>query len=293
MTDFEEKQPGESSLNMCGELEINDELFSRFTELIYSVAGIRLGPSKKILVTSRLMRRVKALELEGLTEYFHRVKNDEQELVEMLNCISTNTTNFFRENHHFEFLKGRIIPELLQSRKDERAIRIWSAGCSTGEEPYSIALTLCEAMQSLRPNEFWDIKILATDISTKVLDTASAGIYLFEQFPETVSASLLKKYFMRGNNGNCDSIKVKDSVKNIIRFRKLNLKEKIYPFTKPFDVIFCRNVMIYFDDDMKRHVLSMYHKHLADDGYLCLGHSESMVGQEKFRPVHITTYKKN
>ncbi|TAN42523.1 MAG: methyltransferase domain-containing protein [Nitrospirae bacterium] len=293
MWDVENIQACGSCRTAGGELEISDELFSRFTGLIYSVAGIRLGPGKKILVTSRLMRRVKALELEGLTEYFHRVKEDEQELVEMLNCISTNTTNFFRENHHFEFLKGRVIPELLQSRKDERGIRIWSAGCSTGEEPYSIALTVCETLQGLRPHGFWDTKILATDISTKVLNAAAAGIYLLEQFPETVGEALLKKYFLKGNNGSSDSIRVKDNVKNLIRFRKLNLKEKTYPFKKTFDVIFCRNVMIYFDDDMKRHVLSMYHKHLADDGYLFLGHSESMVGQEKFRPVHITTYKKN
>lgn len=271
-----------------GTLTLSDDVFGLFQNLIYTTAGIRLCNQKKDLVSSRLLRRLKKLGIDSFHEYYKRVKDDSDELVEMLNCIATNTTHFFRENHHFEYLKNKIIPELLTIKSSEKTIRIWSAGCSTGEEPYSIAITLCEVLGDMRG---WDIKILATDISTKVLDIAQKGIYEYEavlEMPEDV----VHRYFLRGTGENIGKIKVKDFLKEMIRFRRLNLKNRVYPFKRKFDVIFCRNVMIYFDEDMKQHVLSMFHRHLSDGGHLFLGHSETMLGNNRFKPVFITVYRK-
>jgi chemotaxis protein methyltransferase CheR len=267
---------------------MSDEIFGLFQNLIYTTAGIRLSSQKKGLLSSRLLRRLKKLGIDSLHEYYRRVKDDNDELVEMLNCISTNTTHFFREAHHFEYLKNKIMPELLKTRSSEKALRIWSAGCSTGEEPYSIAITVCEALGDMHG---WDIKILATDISTKVLDAAQRGIYEYEAVSD-MSEDIVHRYFLKGTGENIGKIKVKDFLKDMIRFRRLNLKDGTYPFKRKVDVIFCRNVMIYFDEDMKQHVLSMFHRHLSDSGYLFLGHSETMLGSSGFKPVFITVYKK-
>lgn len=269
-------------------LTISDEVFGLFQNLIYTIAGIRLSNQKKGFLSSRLLRRLKKLGINSLHEYYRRVKDDSDELVEMLNCISTNTTHFFRENHHFKFLKNKIMPELLRIKSSEKTIRIWSAGCSTGEEPYSIAITLCEALGNMRG---WDIKILATDISTKVLDTAQNGIYEYEAVSD-MPENIVCRYFLRGTDENAGRIKVKDFLKDMIRFKRLNLKDGAYPFKRKFDVIFCRNVMIYFDEDMKQHLLLMFHRHLSDSGYLFLGHSETMLGSNGFKPVFITVYRK-
>ncbi|MBI5213605.1 MAG: protein-glutamate O-methyltransferase CheR [Nitrospirae bacterium] len=299
-----------------GDLSLSDEIFRLFQNLIYTTAGIKLSSQKKGLLTSRLLRRLKKTGLDSFRGYYRKVKEDSDELVEMLNCISTNTTHFFRENHHFEYFKNKIIPELLRIKSSEKTIRIWSAGCSTGEEPYSIAITVCEALRQAghrhgetgtrRHGEVtdspihrftdsaangWDIKVLATDISTKVLDTAKNGIYEYEAVSDT-SDSIVRRYFLRGTEENVGKIKVRDFLKNIIKFRRLNLKDGAYPFKKEFDVIFCRNVMIYFDEDMKQHVITMFHKHLPENGHLFLGHSETMFGGNGFKPVFITVYKK-
>ncbi len=270
------------------EISLSDEIFGLFQNLIYTTAGIRLSSQKKGLLSSRLLRRLKKLGIDSLYEYYRRVKDDSDELVEMLNCISTNTTHFFRENHHFEYLKNKIIPELLRIKSSEKTIRIWSAGCSTGEEPYSIAITLCEALGDMRG---WDIKVLATDISTKVLDAAQSGIYEYEAVSD-MPEDIVRRYFLRGAGDNIEKIKVRDFLKDMIRFRRLNLKDGAYPFKRKFDVIFCRNVMIYFDEGMKQHVLSMFHRHLSENGHLFLGHSETMLGSNGFKSVFITVYKK-
>jgi chemotaxis protein methyltransferase CheR len=283
-------------------LMISDEVFGLFQNLIYTIAGIRLSNQKKGFLSSRLLRRLKKLGIDSLYEYYRRVKDDSSELVEMLNCISTNTTHFFRESHHFEFLKNKIMPELLRIKSSEKTIRIWSAGCSTGEEPYSIAITLCEALKQIPPHPpllkggrgdlgGWDSKILATDISTKVLDTAQNGIYEYEAVSD-MPENIVCRYFLRGTDENAGRIKVKDFLKDMIRFKRLNLKDGAYPFKRKFDVIFCRNVMIYFDEDMKQHLLLMFHRHLSDSGYLFLGHSETMLGSNGFKPVFITVYRK-
>ncbi|MCL4491140.1 MAG: protein-glutamate O-methyltransferase CheR [Nitrospirae bacterium] len=285
---FTESLPDEKFLDALG-----DEVFFLFSNLIYRISGIRLGIQKKGLLISRLTRRLKALGIGGFYDYYQTVRDDAVEQTEMINCISTNTTKFFRENHHFVYLGDVIIPELLRMKSADKVIRIWSAGCSTGEEPYSIAMTLQAAFAKtgIKP-EGWDIKILATDISTRVLGTAQSGVYECGQLPDSVQAEDIRKYFLKGDKWNEGKVKVKDAVKGMIRFSRFNLKSRIYPFKKKFDVIFCRNVMIYFDEDMKRHVLSGFHYHLSDNGYVFLGHSETMFKMDQFIPVHITVYKK-
>lgn len=273
---------------------MSDDVFGLFQNLIYTIAGIRLSSQKKGLLLSRLLKRLKKLGINSLHEYYKMVKNNNDELLEMLNCISTNTTHFFRENHHFEYLKNKIMPELLRIKSSQKTLRIWSAGCSTGEEPYSIAITLCEALSNTQQSllhERWDIKILATDISTKVLNKADNGIYEYEAISD-MSEDIIHKYFLKGTGENTGMVKVKNFLKEIIRFRRLNLKDEVYPFNRGFDIIFCRNVMIYFDENMKQHVLSMFHKHLIEGGYLFLGHSKTMLSSNGFKPVFITVYKK-
>lgn len=275
---------------------MSTELFQRFATLIYEVAGIQLTSQKKTLAMTRFQRRMRELGISEYEQYFQRIKEDDNEFVLMLNSITTNTTKFFRENHHFEFLKNTLLPQLMQHKRANREIRIWSAGCSTGEEPYTIAISLLEKLKTVSggydlndPCRGWDIKILATDISTKVLNMAQTGRYSAESVQEDLPETLRKLYFDPDGSGG---YQVKDTVKKLIRFRRLNFKEHSYPFKQSFDLIFCRNVMIYFDEVMKQHVLTRFHHHLAPHGHLFLGHSETMFGNKLFAPVHITVYRK-
>lgn len=278
---------------------MTDELFQLFARFIYDFAGITLSERKKTLMVSRFQKRLRALGLSSYHEYYKKVKADEDECIIMLNCISTNTTKFFRENHHFERLKDTLMPILLDSRRKQREIRIWSAGCSSGEEPYSIAISVCEALRECFPDADpadpycgWDIKVLATDISTNVLASAQRGLYSTEQLPAGLDREFLGRYFLKGNGTFSGMVTVKDFLKQAIRFRRLNLKDAAYPFSQRFDLIFCRNVMIYFDDAMKKHVLNGFHRHLATDGHIFLGHSETMFNNALFKPVGITVYRR-
>ncbi len=266
---------------------VDDDMFQKYTDLIYRQSGIRLGQQKRGLLTSRLLKRLRATGAGDYRAYYRRIKEDSDELIEMLNCISTNTTEFFREPHHFKFLTGPATDALRSTRGAERCLRIWSAGCSSGEEPYSIAIAMLETF-----GPEWDIKILATDISTNVLSKASVGVYEREQLPADLDAEIVKKYFLKGEGAQRGTVMAKEGLKRHVTFERLNLKEPSYPFKRPFDIIFCRNVMIYFDEPMKNHVLTRFHEHLASDGYLFLGHSESMQHMDKYRPVFVTTYTK-
>lgn len=257
---------------------LTDRLFAQYSELVYRECGINLHDGKKSLLQARLNKRLRVTGFTSYESYFQYLTSGEsrEELVHFLDCISTNLTYFFREPQHFEFL-NQMIPEMLAAKQKERdlRIRVWSAGCSTGEEPYSLAMGV---LQHLKDRERYDFKILATDISTRVLDVAKAGIYPSEKL-QRVHPDLRKSYFKKrtGNGSSGDGYEVVPLLKNIVRFARLNLNEN-YPFKGPFDFIFCRNVMIYFDKKTQESLIQKMSQYLVPGGYLFVGHSESLMG---------------
>jgi chemotaxis protein methyltransferase CheR len=270
------------------DFELTDEVFYLFSDLIYKASGIRLTYQKKNLLVSRLMKRLKSLGIESFYHYYQFIKKDHSEFIQMLNCIATNTTKFFREEYHFKFLQDICLPELI----NKRTLNVWSAGCSTGEEAYSIAISIYEVLSKLnglRP----EVTILGTDISTSAIEFAKRGIYEEEQLPGNLAPTYLKRYFLKGAGEYLGMIKVKDFIKEMVRFERLNLKDKFYPVMKDFDIIFCRNVMIYFSQEMKEYVLNQFYNHLSEGGYLFLGHSEALLNRKGFKPVYISVYKKS
>ncbi|MCF6155615.1 MAG: protein-glutamate O-methyltransferase CheR [Candidatus Brocadia sp.] len=276
------------------DIDINDKEFSLFQRLIYDESGINLTPAKKELLKSRLMKRLRERSLTSFKEYYKYVTEADttgEELISMLDCISTNLTEFFREAAHFDFLSEKVIPFLVEDKrkKKEKKIRIWCAGCSTGEEPYSISMILAECIKELYE---WDIKLLATDLSTRVLKKAMQGIYAKDRL-KGIPLQMLNTYFERGAHNFKDHYQIKDFLRNLIAFRRLNLTDKTFPFKGQFDFIFCRNVMIYFNKQTQTELVSKFYKHLTPNGYLFVGHSESLAGTEtRFRYVRPTIYQK-
>ncbi len=233
-------------------------------------SGIVVSDDKYDMFYSRLCKHLRRLGLSNFSEYCQVLsKGCGAEFSEFINSITTNLTSFFRENHHFEFLSKTILPELMQRNAASRRIRIWSAGCSTGEEPYSIAMTLLEQVPSS-----WDIKILATDLDTDVLSKASTGVYTKDRI-EGLDDRRVKRWFKKGKGGQENKVRVDERLRSIIKFSQLNLM-KSWPMNGPFDVIFCRNVLIYFDNETKEKLVGRYSDILAEDSCLFIGHSETL-----------------
>ena len=245
-----------------------DRDFKDIANLVYNACGIVLGDHKREMVYSRLARRIRALKLNDFKAYLAYLDtHKDQEFDAFINAITTNLTSFFREVHHFEFIKSELIPNLIKTNKDTKRVRIWSAGCSTGEEPYSLAMTLNNAFPSN-----WDVKILATDLDSNVLEKAQKGVYTAANV-NGLDATHLKRWFLKSKDG--EHYKVKDKLRERISFKRLNLLQD-WPMKGPFDLILCRNVVIYFDKETKDHLFKRYANILSDHGYLFLGHSESM-----------------
>ncbi len=254
------------------EFEFNDRHFNWIAEQVKEKAGIALTDKKKDLVYGRLARRLRKLNINSFDSYCRLLEQDSgEELVEFINSITTNLTSFYREAHHFEYLTDTSLKYLLKARASERRLRIWSAGCSTGEEPYTIAITLRETMPNI---EDWDVKILATDIDTNVLNTAREGIYRADK-ATGLSEEHIKKWFLKPSTGDNNLIKAGPKLKELITFKQLNLMQA-WPMKGQFDVLFCRNVVIYFDKDTQRVLFDRFANILKDDGYMFLGHSESL-----------------
>jgi len=267
--------------------EITSEEFRQFRTIIYDESGIALSDQKRTLLASRLRKRIHDLGLASFSDYYDVVTGDStrEEFTRMLDLISTNKTDFFREPKHFEFLRGVILPSLAA----ERRIRIWSSACSTGEEPYTIAMTLFENAQN--PEE-WEFKILASDLSTRVLAKAVAGVYDEERFRD-VPPEVLRRHFLRGRGDDAGLFKVKPHLGSAIQFRRINLMDERFPIKAPLDVIFCRNVMIYFDRRTQETLVNKFHRYLKPGGYLFIGHSESLQWvQHPFKTVAATIYQK-
>lgn len=275
-------------------LKISDKEYNLLVALIYDRSGINLGSNKKELVKARLNKRIKALNLNTFKEYYEYVvkPEGEDELVEMLNAISTNVTSFFRENSHFDFMTKKALPEIVErkTKSGEKRIRIWSSACSTGEEVYTILITVLEYIKDPRG---WDIKVLGTDISTKALALARNGVYDKEKI-SNIPGLLVSKYFDIHEEKGEKYYKVKEEVQRMGMFTRLNLMDKVFPFRNKIDIIFCRNVMIYFDKQTQTEVVKKFEKYLDEGGYLFIGHSESLIGMDikKLKCMQTAVYKK-
>lgn len=268
---------------------LGDSEFDFIRHVIGENAGIVLGPNKRQLVQGRLARRLRELGLPSYEAYCDHVRESgPEELVGLINALTTNVTAFFRENHHFEALSSYMIPEALKRNQHSRRIRMWSAGCSTGEEPYCISMVAAEAIPA---GMRWDVKILATDIDSDVIASAQQGIYPMDRL-SAVPQARLRRAFRKGVGANAGQAKVHPDVARLVSFRTLNLLQK-WPMSGPFDIIFCRNVMIYFDQSTRERLVARFAELLAPEGYLCLGHSESIhAGTSPFRLVGKTIYRK-
>ncbi len=271
-----------------GPAGLTESEFNEISAFVKQRCGINLHDGKKELVKARLGKRIRALGMRSFQQYMEHVRADAggSELTLMLDSISTNLTFFFRESKHFDFLRERVLPALLA--KGTRKIRIWSAGCSSGEEPYSTAMLLHEALPDISR---WDAAILATDLSTKVLGIAKRGVYREERFRETAK-HLVSKYFNSFAENGEKLYSANDSLRRLIHFARLNLMEQ-WPMKGPFQVIFCRNVMIYFDKETQGRLVNRYFDLLAPGGMLFLGHSESLTGIEhQYKYVQPATYQR-
>jgi chemotaxis protein methyltransferase CheR len=255
--------------------ELTEEEFRLFQVLILRESGIHLGAKHRAMLISRLWRRLRAQELHSFSSYYRLVRSDPAELVLMLDCICTNESHFFREPAAFECLRQRIFPEwAANADQRKRTLRVWSAACSTGEEPYSLAM---ELLWNFSAASGWKIEVLATDLSTKVLAAAKAGIWPVEKITG-VPVEYQRKYLLKGFGPEKGKIKVGEELREIVRFQRLNLNEEPYAVVGPFDLIFCRNVIIYFQWKTKLQVVNRLGKYLAPNGYLFLGHAESLHG---------------
>lgn len=255
------------------ENRLSDQDFKKIKEIVFKNIGINLTDKKKALVKSRLSRRLRELNLSSFKEYIKYLRETPTEMEEFANRITTNVTHFFREQNHFDYLENIYLPELVKNKK-KRRIRAWSAGCSTGEEAYTIALVLKEFFST--ESDSWKIEILASDINTEVLEIAARGIFA-KKSVSNISYRLLTKYFLLGTGPNRGKFKVRPEIRDLITFRKINLNsEQAYPIAEPLDFIFCRNVFIYFNKNIQASILRRFYYCLLPDSRLFMGHSEKI-----------------
>jgi chemotaxis protein methyltransferase CheR len=271
------------------EFNYTDADFTHVREMVFQHAGISLTEAKSDLVYNRLSKRLRLLKLKTFREYFQYVEEvGEQEFVNLINAITTNLTSFFRENHHFEYLAKTVFPELLKKNRDSKRIRIWSAGCSTGEEPYSLAMVVRE---NIPLQAGWDVKILATDLDSNVVATGKEGVYDAERIDD-LPVERIKRYFLSGKDEQQGKVRVSKELKELITFKQLNLMHD-WPMKGPFDIILCRNVVIYFNKDTQRKLVGRYENMLSNKGYLFIGHSESLYKlTDRFELIGKTIYRK-
>jgi len=274
--------------------QIKNSDFEMLRKLVYEKSGIRLTSEKKFMVEARLRKRIKELKFQTLDQYFRYLSqqlNNEEEIVSLLNVISTNKTDFYREPEHFKYLVNSILPEFMKSEKHTqgKAFKVWCAASSTGEEPYTLAFILKEFQQQ-KPSFRFDIS--ASDISTKVLKEAFLGIYEKEK-AEDIPYEIQQKYLLKGKDKRAGYVRISPEIRQLVKFFRLNLKDKVFEQEKDLDLIFCRNVLIYFDKDLQQEVIIKLSKHLKTGGYLITGHSETLSGMDTpVKRITSTIYQK-
>jgi len=268
--------------------DISDSEFDKLAAIAADEAGLSIPRSKKSLVQSRIARRLRALNIQNCHEYIIFVENNDVELRELISVLTTNVSSFYRENHHFEFLNKTVIPKIRDRLNNGECGRIWSAGCSSGQEPYTIAMELLKALPDFSKN---DLLILASDIDPKILGKAKQGSYSAQEL-SPVSSSDLARFFTPENDSK-STYQPNSELKEIIRFRELNLHGN-WPMQNSFDAIFCRNVVIYFDDAHQTALWPRFRNQLTPDGFLFLGHSERIQDTESagFKTAGVTIYQR-
>ena len=270
------------------EFSLRSEDFRQIAAMLHADSGIYLSEQKESLVYSRLVKRLRALGLSSFQDYCALISSEEgvDERQQMLAALTTNVTRFFREPHHFQYLKTVVLPPLLQAAKRGGRVRIWSAGCSKGQEPYSIAMSVLSLMPEAAD---YDLKILATDIDPNVLREGRAGVYERSEFDDMPKADLARFFSPAERNGS--SLSVSEPMRRLVSFKELNLVGQ-WPIKGVFDVIFCRNVVIYFNEDTQAKIWERFAALLKPSGLLCIGHSERLSGaaQSRFKPTGTTMY---
>jgi len=265
--------------------ELSNSQFNKVAQIVHQFAGIKLGAGKEALVKARLMKRLRALRIDSFEDYMNHIENEEgrQELSRMIDVITTNKTSFFREIEHFNFFREGILPELTDQK-----MRFWSAACSSGEEPFSLAILLRDELPNIDSK---DVRILATDISTAMLEKANDAVFRDETLQD-LPVGTLKKYFVNVRKEWPRTYRLKDSVRAMVKFARLNLMGP-WPMKRTFNVIFCRNVMIYFDKITQERLIQRFWHLLEPGGYLFVGHAEGLSSiSHKFRYIRPATYRK-
>lgn len=258
----------------CFKAQLSDADFKAFSEFIYNEFGIKMPPMKRVMLQGRLLKRIRELKMNSYTEYkeyFFSKEGQQKEIFSFLNVVTTNKTDFFRESVHFDFLSSEILPRFVNGSS---SFKVWSAGCSSGEEPYTISIVLNE-FKAVNP--MFNFNILGSDISNKVLTSASKGIYA-ENKVALLPMELKKKYFLKSKDRDNPSVRVKPELQKNIALKYVNLMDSTYSVNEMYDVIFCRNVLIYFDRVTQEKVINKLCQHLKQGGYFFIGHSESLSG---------------
>jgi chemotaxis protein methyltransferase CheR len=272
--------------------ELSDQDFNKLSHFIYTNYGIKMPPAKKNMLQARLQNRLRENNLQSFKEYCDLVfsgKNSESEIVHMIDVVSTNKTDFYRENAHFEFMRSTVLPEFHQQQVGE-TLKIWSSACSSGEEVYTIGMVINEYLSGKKT---FDYSILGTDISTRILQKAATAVYAEERV-NPIPIELKKKYLLRSKNRENPSVKIVPEIRQRTSFTRLNLMDQDYfGIPKNFDVVFCRNVLIYFDRPTQEKVINKLCSHLKPGGYFFLGHSESITGIDvPLKQIKPTIFKK-
>lgn len=252
--------------------QLSDSEFAKLSKFIYTEYGIKMPPEKRIMLQSRLQKRLRALKIYSFKDYIEYVfsKEGNNEIIHMMDVVSTNKTDFYREPAHFEYLRDTILPQLYEEKK---SIKLWSAGCSSGPEVYTLAIELSEFGMG---NAGFDFSILGTDISTLMLKKAYSAIYP-EDMIQMMPLELKRKYLLKSKDKDKKLVRVNQNLRKKTKFQRVNFMDDSYPVNEQFDIIFCRNVLIYFDRETQEKVINKLCRHLRQGGYFFLGHSESIT----------------